>query len=876
MKSNFAHNANGISISDSIIMSVRTKRWTLRVPIMVLIAVCGFTSVIMSFLGMFPLNYNRTALAVAASCFSAFYITLTLLNKKALWVYAFSAIVFAGTAYRYLDTIIEGFKFVYNVIYKCSFNTNNDYYKFVKHKNEYHDTTVLLIFTVWLLAIVIYYFTIYRPNPILPLLVTFPIIEIGLYNGIEIPIFWGMLVVAYWLALLAMSMIDVGEYDGGTGGFVRKDNLFFPKRKMKLKVTESCGIFIIASVMIVSAVSSAYIHFSGYERSDALNQKRHDITLAFDEFTFDDISGSLSRLGEALGFKVHSKSNKLGRNDSIDYDNVTDLIVEFAKPCNGAVYLKEEDLGVYEDNEWKSLEINDSLRKIMKECKEKSVYPQDFYKAFTKAIFPNKSINTINIIPQSDDERCFSPYGVIKNDNSEYYNDSTVRYKDPDNQKFKFYYTSSSDILDSLTQGYDSNKYYYPYEWDDSFYYDYDDEYYCLIDYYNSYEDVLASDFSLNTEVYVERDYRKYVYDNYLKVPDTPEINEVRDRYSSLFEGVTKYSSNLRKIKALQEIKKRMNKENTYTLSPGKTPLNRDFVKYFLMDNHKGYCVHFATAGVILARMAGIPARYATGYVIVQNDFSESSIQNDVYSIDVKDSRSHAWAEVYLDGFGWVPFEFTAGYSEQRIGEEPTTTTTAVTTTTQTTTAAVTTTQNITTASDTASSTLTTATDASAATAANTSSGSNNSSGFTIPHTVKVILCICSVILLLVAAVLLRRFIIISSRRNKFNKGTSSARLGYIYDHCERLLAYLKLNREHLTYTDFADKVEKRIGGTHFDRESFRYLMDVSLRSGFSNTDPDESEISKCIQTVDSLENSIYRNSGFFAKIKLKFIKVLL
>ena len=645
---------------------------------------------------------------------------------------------------------------------------------------------------------------------------------------------------------------------------------------MKLKVTESCGIFIIASVMIVSAVSSAYIHFSGYERSDALNQKRHDITLAFDEFTFDDISGSLSRLGEALGFKVHSKSNKLGRNDSIDYDNVTDLIVEFSKPCNGAVYLKEEDLGVYEDNEWKSLEINDSLRKIMKECKEKSVYPQDFYKAFTKAIFPNKSINTINIIPQSDDERCFSPYGVIKNDNSEYYNDSTVRYKDPDNQKFKFYYTSSSDIFDSLTQGYDSNKYYYPYEWDDSFYYDYDDEYYCLIDYYNSYEDVLASDFSLNTEVYVERDYRKYVYDNYLKVPDTPEINEVRDRYSSLFEGVTKYSSNLRKIKALQEIKKRMNKENTYTLSPGKTPLNRDFVKYFLMDNHKGYCVHFATAGVILARMAGIPARYATGYVIVQNDFSESSIQNDVYSIDVKDSRSHAWAEVYLDGFGWVPFEFTAGYSEQRIGEEPTTTTTAVTTTTQTTTAAVTTTQNITTASDTASSTLTTATDASAATAANTSSGSNNSSGFTIPHTVKVILCICSVILLLVAAVLLRRFIIISSRRNKFNKGTSSARLGYIYDHCERLLAYLKLNREHLTYTDFADKVEKRIGGTHFDRESFRYLMDVSLRSGFSNTDPDESEISKCIQTVDSLENSIYRNSGFFAKIKLKFIKVLL
>ena len=186
-------NNNGITICDSIVMSVRKKRTDVRTLTAVLIAISGYIAVIMSFLGMFSLQFSAFPLIAAAFIFSAFYITLTVISKKALWIYAASILVFAGAAYKFRRTLTLGFKFVYNVIYRQSYHTDVAYYKDLEPDDERKAVTILLIFGIWLLASVIYYFTIGRPNPILPLLVTFPVVEIGLYNGIEIPIIWGML-----------------------------------------------------------------------------------------------------------------------------------------------------------------------------------------------------------------------------------------------------------------------------------------------------------------------------------------------------------------------------------------------------------------------------------------------------------------------------------------------------------------------------------------------------------------------------------------------------------------------------------------------------------------------------------------------------------
>ncbi len=115
-----------------------------------------------------------------------------------------------------------------------------------------------------------------------------------------------------------------------------------------------------------------------------------------------------------------------------------------------------------------------------------------------------------------------------------------------------------------------------------------------------------------------------------------------------------------------------------YTLSPGETPDDWDVVEYFLVENKKGYCTHFASAGVLLLRSLGVPARYVGGYVIdsdvkrmsagkgkvqVKENGNTSSLEIPFDTVVLDDGQAHAWVEIYLDGYGWYPVEMTPGYN---------------------------------------------------------------------------------------------------------------------------------------------------------------------------------------------------------------------
>ncbi|MDE6746688.1 MAG: hypothetical protein K2J72_08635, partial [Oscillospiraceae bacterium] len=47
-------------------------------------------------------------------------------------------------------------------------------------------------------------------------------------------------------------------------------------------------------------------------------------------------------------------------------------------------------------------------------------------------------------------------------------------------------------------------------------------------------------------------------------------------------------------------------------------------------------------------------------------DFPRGTAVGTSASVNVSDLRGHAWAEIYLDGFGWYPVEFTSGYGNVR------------------------------------------------------------------------------------------------------------------------------------------------------------------------------------------------------------------
>ncbi len=94
-----------------------------------------------------------------------------------------------------------------------------------------------------------------------------------------------------------------------------------------------------------------------------------------------------------------------------------------------------------------------------------------------------------------------------------------------------------------------------------------------------------------------------------------------------------------------------------YTMTPGWAPLNEDIVEYFLFDSGRGYCEHFAAAATLMYRLYGIPARYASGYMVQPSAFEQQ--EGGSWKAVVTDREAHAWVEIFLEDYGWTPVEVT-------------------------------------------------------------------------------------------------------------------------------------------------------------------------------------------------------------------------
>jgi protein-glutamine gamma-glutamyltransferase len=95
-----------------------------------------------------------------------------------------------------------------------------------------------------------------------------------------------------------------------------------------------------------------------------------------------------------------------------------------------------------------------------------------------------------------------------------------------------------------------------------------------------------------------------------------------------------------------------------YTLKP--PPLADDTVDDFLWNTRQGFCEHFSSSFVFFMRAAGIPARVVVGY----QGGDINSVDN---SLAVRQRDAHAWAEVWLDGRGWVMFDPTGAVAPERV-----------------------------------------------------------------------------------------------------------------------------------------------------------------------------------------------------------------
>ncbi|MEZ4634956.1 MAG: transglutaminase-like domain-containing protein [Caldilineaceae bacterium] len=92
----------------------------------------------------------------------------------------------------------------------------------------------------------------------------------------------------------------------------------------------------------------------------------------------------------------------------------------------------------------------------------------------------------------------------------------------------------------------------------------------------------------------------------------------------------------------------------TYDLEVSEPPADVDVADYFLFDLQRGYCDYYATAFVVLARAAGLPARFVTGFV-------PGGWNPEAQEWVITEAEAHSWPEVYFPDLGWLPFEPTAG-----------------------------------------------------------------------------------------------------------------------------------------------------------------------------------------------------------------------
>lgn len=170
-----------------------------------------------------------------------------------------------------------------------------------------------------------------------------------------------------------------------------------------------------------------------------------------------------------------------------------------------------------------------------------------------------------------------------------------------------------------------------------------------------------------------EKLYRDFVYDTYTRLPDEG-LERLKQDFSPFKETIDNTMDKINYVRAY------LNSRTRYSLSPGRLPKGKDFVEYFLYENQTGYCSYYASAATLMLRAMGVPARYVEGYAIgadninrraddadqevkIFTDQRDSTEQTPQVELTVKDWDAHAWVEVYIDGSGWVPMEFTPATS---------------------------------------------------------------------------------------------------------------------------------------------------------------------------------------------------------------------
>lgn len=380
---------------------------------------------------------------------------------------------------------------------------------------------------------------------------------------------------------------------------------------------------------------------TSYNRTDIANKIYSffsaRLPLTLEENTSNDTSYIIDTSGSPIpgdgSGSTPLKSTKKYQNvnlsnaDSSKKIGKTDLKINTDK--DGQILLRGFSLDEYTGSSWKQfdlsyktkLKVYENITPFTQLDEEHSILCPISFPTFIALTSDSTQDNYIEIKEaENGGEIVYTPYftDFKRSQNLTYYNDSVILYSDNSknslNKKaeysFNFY---NCDNIFNETQI--NNTYRENYE----------------------YTKIQQLEEDYRNKVYkyytqINTDLSDFLY-NYINGDDFIGINEKH----TLVNAVADYVKNCAE----------------YDLNTPTTPDGKDYVKYFLTESKKGYCMHFATTATLIFRTLGVPARYVTGYSTEIKEEQKNSW------VDVTDKNAHAWVEVYFDGIGWIPVDVT-------------------------------------------------------------------------------------------------------------------------------------------------------------------------------------------------------------------------
>lgn len=163
-----------------------------------------------------------------------------------------------------------------------------------------------------------------------------------------------------------------------------------------------------------------------------------------------------------------------------------------------------------------------------------------------------------------------------------------------------------------------------------------------------------------------------YLNDSWIMSAEPPSEEESLlyplDIYNTLSELCNWNVDSLEEVS--RNISRELSERAAYDTAPGAVPAGKEFLEYFLFENHKGFCVHFATAATLMYRYCGYSARYVEGYAIPASAFREN--EGGKYEAQVTGAMGHAWCQVYDEQTGeWLNMEHTPPAPDGASGLPP-------------------------------------------------------------------------------------------------------------------------------------------------------------------------------------------------------------